>query len=174
MQQFMTKRVIAGLPASRGPGYVTPASREGAVRNIFFPLALVASLSGVGLSQAPRLPAPEFYKSTDGQELFKFYCANCHGMDAKGRAATPAMRTPSTDLTMLSAAHGGVFPRERVVAVIKHGSSASPAHGAKDMPVWGAIFRSMERNDTLVDIRIDNLVRYLESLQVSSSRLGAQ
>ena len=144
------------------------------MRNILFPLAFVASLSVAALAQAPRQPAPEFFKSTDGQELFKFYCANCHGMDAKGRAATPAMRTPSADLTMLSAANGGVFPHERVAAVIKHGATASPAHGPKDMPVWGAIFRSMESNDTLVEIRIENLVRYLESLQVSSSRLGAE
>jgi mono/diheme cytochrome c family protein len=144
------------------------------MRNILVPLALVASLSVAALAQAPRQPAPEFFKSTDGQELFKFYCANCHGMDAKGRAATPAMRTPSPDLTMLSAANGGVFPHDRVAAVITHGSTASPAHGPKNMPVWGAIFRSMETNDTLVEIRIENLVRYLESLQVSSSRLGAK
>ena len=144
------------------------------MRNILFPLALAASLCVFVGAQAPRLPGPEFFKSTDGQDLYKFYCANCHGMDATGRSATPAMRTASTDLTALAAVNGNVFPRDRVIAVIKHGAIASPAHGPKDMPVWGAIFRSMETNDTLVDIRIENLVRYLESLQVSSSRLGAE
>jgi hypothetical protein len=42
------------------------------------------------------------------------------------------------------------------------------------MPVWGTIFRSMESNATLVEIRVENLVRYLESLQQSRSRLGEQ
>jgi mono/diheme cytochrome c family protein len=143
------------------------------MRNILFPLTFAMSLSVMAAAQAPRPPAqPEFYKSTDGQELYKFYCANCHGMDAKGRPATPAMRSPSTDLTQLAARNGGVFPRDRVIAVIKHGSPATPAHGPKNMPVWGAIFRSMEPSDTLVEIRIENLVRYLESLQESRTRLG--
>jgi|KBSMisStaDraftv2_1062788.scaffolds.fasta_scaffold1148736_2 mono/diheme cytochrome c family protein len=143
------------------------------MRNIGFSLMLTIGLSVTTAAQAPRPPAQqELSKSSDGQELFKFYCANCHGMDARGRPATPAMRSPSTDLTMLAARNGGVFPRERVIAVIKHGSPATPAHGPKNMPVWGAIFRSMEPSDTLVEIRIENLVQYLESLQQSRTRLG--
>lgn len=143
------------------------------MRNILFPLSLMIGLSVMAAAQAPQpLVQPEFSKSTDGQELYKFYCANCHGMDAKGHPATPAMRTPSSDLTQLAVRNGGVFPRDRVISVIKHGSPATPAHGPKDMPVWGAIFRSMEPSDTLVEIRIENLVRYLESLQESRTRLG--
>jgi mono/diheme cytochrome c family protein len=143
------------------------------MRNMLFPLMFAISLSVTTAAQAPRAPAPpEFFKSTDGQELYKFYCANCHGMDAKGRPATPAMRSPSTDLTQLAAHNGGVFPRDRVIAVIKHGSPATPGHGPKNMPVWGAIFRSMEPSDTLVEIRIENLVGYLESLQETRTRLG--
>jgi mono/diheme cytochrome c family protein len=141
------------------------------MRNVLFPLMLAISLSAMVVAQAPRPPVqPDLYKATDGQELFKFYCANCHGMDAKGRPANPAMRTPSTDLTQLAAHNGGVFPRDRVISVIKHGSPAAPAHGPKDMPVWGAIFRSTEPSDALVEIRIENLVRYLESLQESHKR----
>jgi mono/diheme cytochrome c family protein len=141
------------------------------MRNVLFPLMLSISLCATAAAQGPRPAAqPDLYKSTDGQELFKFYCANCHGMDAKGRPATPAMRTPSTDLTQLAAHNGGVFPRDQVIAVIKHGSPATPAHGPKDMPVWGAIFRSMEPSDTLVEIRIENLVRYLESIQQTHKR----
>jgi mono/diheme cytochrome c family protein len=145
------------------------------MRNILFPLTLAISVSVMAAAQAPRPPAqPDLYKSTDGQELYKFYCANCHGMDAKGRPATPAMRSPSADLTQLAVHNGGVFPHDRVIAVIKHGSPATSAHGPKNMPVWGAIFRSMEPSDTLVEIRIENLVRYLESLQESRIRLGDQ
>jgi mono/diheme cytochrome c family protein len=146
------------------------------MRNILFPLMLALSLSVMAAAAQASRPSPQsdVNKSTDGQELFKFYCANCHGMDAKGRPASPAMRTASADLTQLAARNGGIFPRDRVIAVIKHGSPATPAHGPKNMPVWGAIFRSMEPSDTLVEIRIENLVRYLESLQQSRPSLGAQ
>jgi mono/diheme cytochrome c family protein len=145
------------------------------MRNVLLPLTLTIGLAVMATAQATRpLVQPELSKSTDGQELYKFYCSNCHGMDAKGRPASPAMRTPSADLTKLAARNGGVFPRDRVIAVIKHGSPADPAHGPKDMPVWGAIFRSMEPSDALVEIRIENLVRYLESVQDSHTSRGAQ
>jgi hypothetical protein len=40
------------------------------------------------------------------------------------------------------------------------------------MPVWGTIFRAFEPNDTMVDVRIENLVRYIESLQISTAATG--
>jgi mono/diheme cytochrome c family protein len=138
-------------------------------------IAIAAGLSIVAAAQVARPPTqPEFFKSTAGEDLFKFYCAGCHGLDAKGRPATPAMRTPSSDLTALAAANGGVFPRARVEAILAHGSVSDPAHGPKDMPVWGAIFRGTEANATLVQIRIEHLVQYLESLQGSGGRRGAE
>ena len=145
------------------------------MRTIVISVAIVVGLSLAAAAQVPRPPTqPEFFKSTVGEDLFKFYCANCHGVDAKGRPATPAMRTASADLTVLAARNGGVFPRARVEAVIVHGSPATPAHGPSDMPIWGAIFRGIERNDTLVQIRIENLVQYVESLQDSGGRRGAE
>jgi hypothetical protein len=33
------------------------------------------------------------------------------------------------------------------------------------MPVWGAIFRGLDPSDTMVEVRIGNLVQYLESIQ---------
>jgi mono/diheme cytochrome c family protein len=145
------------------------------MRFLLLPFALVANLLMSGPTQVPRPPAPpEFFKSTDGQEVFKFYCANCHGMDARGRPATPAMRTASTDLTRLAERNGGAFPRERVIDVLKRGPAASPSHGTKDMPIWGPIFRSMETDSIAVEIRIENLVRYLEALQQLHRGLGAE
>jgi mono/diheme cytochrome c family protein len=124
-------------------------------------------------AQGPRTPRePLLPKTTVGSELYRFYCANCHGLDAKGRPANPAMRTPSSDLTLLSLNHGGVFPPEAVRDVITHGSGRRSAHGPTDMPVWGTIFRALEPNDTMVDVRIDNLVRYIESVQISAVGTG--
>jgi mono/diheme cytochrome c family protein len=111
---------------------------------------------------------PLLPKTTVGSELYRFYCANCHGLDATGRPASPAMRTPSTDLTRLALNHGGVFPREAVRDVIAHGTGRNSAHGRTDMPVWGTIFRGLDPSDTMVDIRIDSLVRYIEGLQMNA------
>jgi hypothetical protein len=34
------------------------------------------------------------------------------------------------------------------------------------MPVWGPIFRALDPNDARTAVRLDNLVRYLESIQL--------
>ena len=134
---------------------------------------LMAGLLATGArAQGPVRREPTLEKTTVGSELFRFYCSNCHGQDAKGRAATSAMRRAAPNLTALSVNHGGVFPREAVRNVIANGAGKESAHGTADMPVWGAIFRAFEPNDTMVAVRIDNLVRYLESLQVSSVGTG--
>jgi hypothetical protein len=40
-----------------------------------------------------------------------------------------------------------------------------PAHGSKDMPVWGPIFRALDPNDTASKVRIANILNYIESIQ---------
>ncbi len=123
-----------------------------------------------GPAAAPREPLLQ--KTTVGAELYRFYCSNCHGLDARGRAATPAMQVAASNLTVLTVNHGGVFPREAVRDVIAHGAGRGSVHGTNEMPVWGTIFRAFEPNDTMVDIRIDNLVRYIQSIQVSDVTTG--
>jgi hypothetical protein len=68
---------------------------------------------------------------------------------------------------VLSKNHGGVYPRDRVRATILYGENApaARAHGTADMPVWGTIFRGLEPSDTMVEIRIENLVQYIASIQ---------
>jgi mono/diheme cytochrome c family protein len=116
-------------------------------------------------AQGPVPREPMLQKTTVGAELYRFYCSNCHGLDARGRPASPAMRTAAPDLTSMSLNNGGVFPRERVRDIITNGTGS---HRSNDMPVWGAIFRALDPNDTMTDVRIDNLVRYLESMQTGA------
>jgi len=72
---------------------------------------------------------------------------------------------PTTDLTMLSAKNGGTFPAAHVAAVIQ-GDAITPAHGSKDMPVWGPVFLSMSQGHPAeVQQRVANLTTYIESLQ---------
>jgi len=101
-----------------------------------------------------------------GKEMFSSYCAVCHGKDAKGAGpASEALKTTPPDLTTLAKRHDGKFPGDYVTSVLRNGIKA-PAHGSSDMPVWGPLLRSVSGGDeALVNMRIGNLVRYLESLQ---------
>jgi len=101
-----------------------------------------------------------------GEEMFKTYCAACHGKDAKGAGpATPELKTVPPDLTTLAKRHDGKFPQDYVTNVLRNGVKA-PAHGSSDMPVWGPLFAKVSGEDqSIVNMRISNLVRYLESVQ---------
>ncbi|MGO9123645.1 MAG: c-type cytochrome [Terriglobales bacterium] len=101
-----------------------------------------------------------------GKEMYTAYCAVCHGTDAKGGGpAASALKTPPTDLTVLSKNNGGKYPAMKVTATIR-GESNLPAHGSKDMPVWGPLFWSMSHgHESEVQQRVANLASYIESLQ---------
>jgi mono/diheme cytochrome c family protein len=111
---------------------------------------------------------PLVIPSLAGQDLFSFYCATCHGADARGNGpVAAALKTPPPDLTRLARRNGGSFPRGRVVQFIAGGGTTlRGAHGSPEMPVWGPIFRALDPSDErLVLIRIENIVQYLESIQ---------
>lgn len=131
----------------------------------------------LGLAALVRVPAdaqgtrprtlPTVIPSMYGRDLFDFYCATCHGRDGKGRGpAAAALKAEPADLTGISARNGGTFPRARVTALVT-GDSLVPmeAHGSKDMPVWGPIFRALSSDEAATRVRIANIVEYLESLQ---------
>src|SRR5579863_112949 len=104
---------------------------------------------------------------TSGKEMFKSYCAVCHGADAKGGGpAASALKTPPPDLTTIAEKAGGKYPAAHVAAVIRNQADMT-SHGSKDMPVWGPLFSSLSQgNEGQVQQRIANLVDYIESLQV--------
>jgi mono/diheme cytochrome c family protein len=106
--------------------------------------------------------------SVHGRDLFDFYCASCHGRDGRGGGpVVPALNLRPPDLTTMAARNGGRFPKARVEAYVTGDQDGRvPAHGSKEMPVWGPIFRGLDVNDTLNRIRIANVVGYIESMQV--------
>jgi mono/diheme cytochrome c family protein len=101
-----------------------------------------------------------------GQEMYKAYCAVCHGTDGKGNGpAAQALKTPPSDLTTLAGKNGGKYPGLKVSAIIR-GEDTVPAHGSKEMPIWGNLFWELSAgHPSEVQQRVANLNQYLESLQ---------
>jgi mono/diheme cytochrome c family protein len=102
-----------------------------------------------------------------GRDLFEFYCASCHGRDGKGKGpVAPALKTPPPDLTTIAQRSGGIFPRARVQSLVTgDGDRLAAAHGSKEMPVWGPIFRGLDASDAVNKVRIANIVGHVEAMQ---------
>jgi mono/diheme cytochrome c family protein len=135
-------------------------------RTVAFLLCLLAlTVVSAQETKVKKVPA-KHTSAASGQEMYNAYCASCHGTDGKGNGpAAAAMKTATTDLTQLAAKNGGTFPELKVYAAIK-GGSALVAHGSKDMPVWGPIFRSVSAGrESETHMRLVNLTNYVRSLQ---------
>jgi mono/diheme cytochrome c family protein len=101
----------------------------------------------------------------NGVDLFKEYCAVCHGKDAKGDGpAAEALKKRPADLTQLARKNGGAFPELHVMNYIK-GQDFVAAHGSREMPIWGSIFSQMSQNQDLVQVRTYALLKYIEQMQ---------
>ena len=95
--------------------------------------------------------------------MFSSYCAVCHGPEGKGNGpAASALTKKPADLTQISARNGGKFPDVRVARYIE-GADEVPAHGTRDMPMWGELFKSIDRDVT--QLRVASLTDYIKSLQ---------
>jgi mono/diheme cytochrome c family protein len=107
---------------------------------------------------------------SSGEAMFREYCAVCHGLDGKGHGpAAPALRQAPADLTLLTQKSGGRFPWFRITNIIQ-GDTEISAHGSREMPVWGDVFRGLGRDETIVKLRVHNLAQYLASLESAPSK----
>ena len=102
---------------------------------------------------------------TSGQQMYSSYCASCHGVDGRGNGSIAGqLQTRPTDLTTLSRNHNGKFPAQHVIVVLNFGSEYHP----NQMPVWGQVLGNMSivNRQQVRDLRVSNLTRYLQSIQV--------
>jgi mono/diheme cytochrome c family protein len=137
-----------------------------------FNLALFrTTLLAVLFWQSPiTAPAQEMEVIAGGEIQYQNYCAICHGVDAKGHGLMSRFLTIApSDLTQLAKKNAGKFPFWQVYRTID-GREEVRGHGTRDMPVWGARFRSdAGGNDSgsrsQVAGRILSLVFYLQYLQ---------
>jgi mono/diheme cytochrome c family protein len=133
-------------------------------------LAVIAS--GIAI-KAQQQPAPPTVKretaqrvgSVSGKDTYAAYCAACHGADGRGNGpAAPALKMPPSDLTTYAKRHGGEFSEVDVREIIA-GEESYVAHGSRDMPIWGDVFRRTEEDMQVRQLRVHNLIDYLKSLQ---------
>jgi mono/diheme cytochrome c family protein len=107
-------------------------------------IAAILALGAIGaacVSAAPPPKAPETRLKSpvppSGANLYRSYCASCHGEDGKGGGpVADSLRMRPSDLTTLSKRNGGKFPAFRLQKMVD-GSDELPAHGTRRMPVWG-------------------------------------
>ena len=107
---------------------------------------------------------------TSGAEMFRTYCAACHGQDGTGNGpAAEALKKAPANLTELAAKNAGEFPAQRVAEFIKGDLTAPAAHGSREMPVWGAVLPSVSQGADVTRLRIANLTEYIRSIQKPGS-----
>ena len=118
-----------------------------------------------------------------GKSEFQSSCASCHGADAKGKGpVSDQLKTPAPDLTMLAKNNNGVFPTDAVYETID-GLKTIPAHGTREMPIWGERFNPIvnlphyvdpsywekagpdQRPEVVVRKRILSVIDYLSRIQ---------
>lgn len=112
-----------------------------------------------------------------GKIEYESACAACHGLNGKGDDSVlkSELVKQVPDLTELSRQNNGVFPFESVYQIID-GRKEIKTHGSRDMPIWGAAFKSQAsvyfdrmspfNSESIIRSRILALTEYLHRLQV--------
>ena len=130
-----------------------------------FTLTLAAVVAFASAQQIKKVPVQRTPVAS-GKAMFSEYCATCHGPGGKGDGpAAAALKKRPADLTQLARKNNGTFPELHVMNFIT-GNDVLAAHGSRDMPVWGELFRSLEPNaNDVPNLRVKNLADYVRSLQ---------
>ena len=129
-------------------------------------LMMVLGVAGVGIGMGQTQSPRKMIASLDGKDLFVSYCASCHGMDAKGQGpVAPVLKVAVPDLTSIQKRRGGKFPVGDLEKFILGETAVKAAHGTTEMPVWGPVFKRVEKDQDLGLVRVRRLVEYLKTLQ---------
>lgn len=126
-------------------------------------LALTALLA------CPTLQAEEPLTLASGADLYAQLCASCHGPSGHGDGPVAGtLKTPPPDLTRIEARRGD-FPDIDLFDMID-GRAVIPAHGSREMPVWGYELEARTPDDVpgraAAQEMLERLVEHLRSLQV--------
>ena len=131
------------------------------MRAILAALFIVVSTAGMFSSIAYAQGAREFSK-----DEFTQSCAPCHGVTGKGDGPIVKSLTKApADLTKLSQKNGGVFPFSSLYDVID-GRTQVLAHGPREMPVWGDVYKRELQNHWPTELLSDELIQIMARMRI--------
>ena len=124
-------------------------------------------LLGTALVLAATCGTARSAESDLGARLYLNHCAACHGFQGEGDGPVAAtMRVAVPNVRTLAQRNAGVFPTETVTAYVD-GRELNAAHGDRQMPIWGDVFRGPEQGTAqrTVRRRIAAVVEFIATLQ---------
>jgi len=132
---------------------------------------LYAGLLVAAVITGPAIAQQTIRDMSEGQSLFRTYCASCHGARADGTGPmVGALAGEPADLTRLTADNDGIFPLVRVIRQID-GRDPLVAHGSP-MPVFGGFFEGRDvalkthsGQPIMTSMPVAELVGWLETMQ---------
>lgn len=96
----------------------------------------------IGIWSVPGALGQEHDVIAAGEIEYQRNCAICHGGDGKGRGMmSKFLSIEPSDLTQLAKKNVGRFPFWQVYRAID-GREEVRGHGTREMPIWGARFRT--------------------------------
>lgn len=127
-------------------------------------IGLLGCFAALAQTKIKEVPARNI-DSLEGKDLFKQFCAVCHGVDGKGKGpAAEALKRPPTDLTRLATRNKGKYPEISVQMSIRNPKGVVE-HGTGEMPMWGPILTQSSLNKHVGEMRIHALVDYIKTMQ---------
>jgi mono/diheme cytochrome c family protein len=113
--------------------------------------------------------AQSFAQENGAKEMYGKYCASCHGLQGTGDGpVSRELRVKVPDLTVLKRNNGGTYPLDKVVSAID-GRRAVKAHGTRNMPVWGEVFRQEHEKEKYTELtsllKAKLIAEYMGTLQ---------
>jgi mono/diheme cytochrome c family protein len=130
------------------------------VAAVGFMVTTAAPAIGQQIKRGPASPMTD----VSGASTFRAYCTPCHGVGGRGDGpAAKALAKPPADLTQIAKLNKGKFDADAVRMAIT-GDTVIAAHGSREMPMWGPVFRAVDGN-AATDVRLKNLVTYVQNFQ---------
>jgi mono/diheme cytochrome c family protein len=110
-----------------------------------------------------------FAADNGGKEMYLKYCASCHGSEGRGDGPVSRdLKVKVPNLTLLRGNNKGAYPLDRVMSSID-GSRTVRAHGTRNMPVWGEVFRQEYEKEKYTELtsllKAKLIAEYVDTLQ---------
>jgi mono/diheme cytochrome c family protein len=138
--------------------------RQALVLGVLLGSIALFAVPGFGQQKIKKVP-PAPTTAIGGADLYKQYCAACHGADGKGAGpAAAALKQAPGDQTQYAKRNSGRFPEDKFMRIM-HGEQTVVAHGSQDMPVWGPAFQNMSPDPSMAVSRLHALMDHLERIQ---------